>query len=99
MITVRRTGLQRYTEISAGYDFFRASAAEVAACPGAGGEKLPGTERVGRAARVAHSVRERRVSQRWRMLESADGHVHDSGKRLHAPLRILRGAKRRSLSR
>ena len=41
-------------------------------------------------------MRKRGLSEHRRLLEPADGDVHDPGQRLHAPLRILRGAKGRA---
>ena len=83
-------------EGSAGFHFPQARTPQVAACARAGRRELSRPEGPDRAPAAAHGVRKRGLSQRRRVLESAHRHLHDAGQRLHAALRILRGAEGRA---
>ncbi len=68
----------------------------MAACARSGRRELSRPEGPDRAPAAAHGLRKRGLSQCGRVLESAHRHLHDVGQRVHAPLRILRGAERRA---
>src|SRR5579885_2813936 len=61
--------------------------------------RLPGGEnyyelRINARAWPAYGVRERAVPEHWRVLGASHGHLHDFGRPVHAPLRLLRGTER-----
>ena len=58
-----------------------------------GGDNYFELKRLMRGLEPAHGVRERALPQHRRMLGTSHGNVHDSGRPLHAPLRLLRGAE------
>ena len=61
--------------------------------PAPSGDNYHELKKLVRPVEPAHRLRERGVSQRGGMLESAHGHFHDPGQRMHAALRFLRGAE------
>jgi hypothetical protein len=67
----------------------------MAAGSGAGRRELSRFEAASGISKTPHGVRERGLSQRRRLLEPADGDIHDSRQRLYSALRFLRGSKGR----
>src|SRR5438046_3596180 len=80
--------LERIGHASAFAD--RASAARLAARQVFWWRAISGPEAHHAHAGSTHRLREREMPEHWRVLGTRDGDVHDSGRPLHAGLRILR---------